>query len=292
VELDEFPGTVFRCTGEKLTAIDADGERTLIPPAYFRMFFNVFLADINGDGLPEFCATGNGGSGINWWQIVVYDYAAGKQYELIDRHYEYTLSMKDGQLLATQAEAFTHTLVKMGSLAIIDDGLAIVGPGREGVNVTGAVKSYNPGNPTTVYLYNDSIKYTAWIGAAGGSGQTEGAFAFEGIAPGTYTLVVNKAGHLNFTLQDIVVGDEDVDLTQDNRPEVRLIALRCGDINGDGMINDGDLTALWMTTNYNKRADQAANPLCDLNGDGMINDGDLTILWMTTNYNKGEVIVP
>ena len=70
------------------------------------------------------------------------------------------------------------------------------------------------------------------------------------------------------------------------------MAMRCGDINGDGMINDGDLTILWLPTNYNRNVLAAADARCDLNGDDMINDGDLTILWLTTNYNRGPTIVP
>ena len=56
-------------------------------------------------------------------------------------------------------------------------------------------------------------------------------------------------------------------------------------------MNDSDLTALWMASNYNKSAEGASDPLTDLNGDGMVNDSDLTILWMTANYNKGAVVI-
>jgi len=161
-----------------------------------------------------------------------------------------------------------------------------------GVFITGKVKSYNPKVPTTVQLMRDNIEmYTTTIGAATGSDQSEQTFTLEGVVPGTYTLVINKPAHTSFTVQTIVVEDENVDLTQDIRPEVRLMTLRCGDINGDGMINDGDLTALWMIANYNRNTSVASNHLCDLNGDGMINDGDLTILWMIVNYNRSRIII-
>ena len=93
-------------------------------------------------------------------------------------------------------------------------------------------------------------------------------------------------------MQTVVVGDEDVDLADDSRPEVRLMALPCGDVNGDGMINSADLAVLWRSDNFNKSAAQAAEPLCDLDGDGMINSADLAILWLATNFNKGAVSVP
>jgi len=110
--------------------------------------------------------------------------------------------------------------------------------------------------------------------------------------PGTYTLVVTKPGHTSFTVSTITVGDADIDLTQDMRPEVRAITMLCGDINGDNMINDADLTVLWRTDNYKKSTAIANNPLSDLNGDGMVNDADLTILWRTDHYNKGSVTIP
>ena len=68
--------------------------------------------------------------------------------------------------------------------------------------------------------------------------------------------------------------------------------LRCGDVNGDNMINSADLAVLWMEANFNKGAAQAAEPLCDLDGDGMVNSADLAILWMEANFNKGAVSIP
>ena len=160
-----------------------------------------------------------------------------------------------------------------------------------GVTVSGLVKSYNPGNITTLKLIQDSAeKYTFTIEGVSGSGQAVQPFTFTDVAPGDYTLVVTKDVHTTITVQKITVGTTDLDLTQDSRDAVKCMTPPCGDINGDGMINDGDLAILWMATNYNKSADQAVDPQCDLNGDGMINDGDLAILWMAANYNKGNVI--
>jgi len=69
------------------------------------------------------------------------------------------------------------------------------------------------------------------------------------------------------------------------------MTLSCGDISGDGLINDADLTILWRAGNYNRKAGESENDRCDLNGDGLINDADLTILWLTYNYNRGPVII-
>ena len=161
-----------------------------------------------------------------------------------------------------------------------------------GVRVAGKVKSYNPKKPTTLkLLQGETVMYETAINSTIGSGQTEQEFIFWGITPGTYKLVVLKESHTKFTVMNIDVGNVDVELTEDVREPVKMITLLCGDINGDGMINNGDLTDLWLVSNYNKSADNVENPDCDLNGDGMVNNSDLTILWLAANYNKGEVIV-
>jgi len=164
----------------------------------------------------------------------------------------------------------------------------------DGVTLTGTVRSYNPKNETTLRLMQGTTEvYRTTIEAASsGMGQVEQRFDIVGVAPGTYSLVINKTVHTSFTLQNITVGSQNIDLRLDTRPDVRVMTLRCGDINGDGMINDADLAELWKAANYNKSAvAQGVNERCDLNGDGMVNDADLAILWLAANYNKGAALV-
>lgn len=160
-----------------------------------------------------------------------------------------------------------------------------------GAAVTGSVRSYNPGNATTIKLSGEAGTYETTIATASGSEPLTQPFRFDSVAPGTYTLVISKPAHTLFTVRNVVVGAADVDLNHDSRPAVRVMTLLCGDINGDSMINDGDLTALWRNDTYNKSTTSAFVPLADLNGDGMVNDADLTILWRTDHYNKGVVII-
>jgi hypothetical protein len=162
-----------------------------------------------------------------------------------------------------------------------------------GFTVSGLVKSYNPQHCTYLALCREGeaeAAYTCTIEKENsGSGQWEQPFSFPAVEPGTYTLTITKAAHTKFTVHNIVVADKEVDLTQDGRPEVQLMTMRCGDINGDGNINNSDLTILWQQANYNRSAAAAANELCDLNGDGLINNIDLTILWLAYNYNRGGI---
>lgn len=158
--------------------------------------------------------------------------------------------------------------------------------------VSGRVKSYDPKHITNIQLMQDGEEICqTTIAGINGYEQLEQDFAFVGVAPGIYSLVIKKDFHTNFTVQNLVVKDKDLDLTLDSRPEVQLMTLRCGDINGDGLVNDADLTVLWRSGNYNKRAGEAENSWCDLNGDDLINDADLTILWLAYNYNRGQIII-
>ena len=161
-----------------------------------------------------------------------------------------------------------------------------------GVKVSGQIRTYNPDKSATIKLMQGDKEIDKIdIPVETGTGQRDQDFEFKDVAPGTYSLVITKDAHTKFTLRSIIVSDQNVDLTEDDRPEVRLMILRCGDVNGDGVIDDRDLTILWLTSNYFKNTAQAANPLCDFNGDGVIDDRDLTTLWLTYNYYRGEIAI-
>jgi hypothetical protein len=164
---------------------------------------------------------------------------------------------------------------------------------EDGICVSGKIKSYNPNKPITIQLMKaeNEIAYTETFEGSGGYGLEEQEFIIPDVAPGIYDLVIIKDAHTKLTVKNVTVSNEDLDLTKDIRPEVQLMTLRCGDINGDGLINDADLTILWRAGNYNRKADEAENSWCDLNGDGLINDADLTILWLAYNYNRGAIII-
>jgi hypothetical protein len=161
----------------------------------------------------------------------------------------------------------------------------------QGVPLSGKIKSYNPKAPATVQLLqNNAEVYATSIPTADGSGQLEQDFLFEGVAPGTYTLLITKPAHASYTVNNIVVTDENIDLTQSSQAQIKLMTLLTGDIDGGGFINVSDLNTVWSRSNYNKPA-ASANPLCDLNGDGSINVTDLNIVWSRVNYNKSAVAV-
>jgi hypothetical protein len=187
--------------------------------------------------------------------------------------------------------SFSDAYGNLSSCGISDfliPAINIPGPNS---NVKGCVLTYNPKIPTIVKLIQNNAEVKIEIAPEEGIGQVKQDFVFDNITPGTYTLVITKALHTMFTVNNLVVGEDGLDLTQDSRDAVKTMTLLCGDVNGDGEINQADLNILWQPLNYNKRVSEGADPRCDLNGDGEVNQIDLNILWQLVNYNKGPVVI-
>ena len=158
----------------------------------------------------------------------------------------------------------------------------------DGVAISGLIRSYNPNNDTTIRLLDrDAVKYETIIPGTPGVGQVEQMFTLENVEPGTYSLVVTKLAHTSFTLTDIVVSDEDIDLTQENRDEIMVITLTPGDINGDGQIDTRDLSILM--SNFGPVAENIVRAVADLNGDGQVDSSDLALLMNGINQSNIEV---
>lgn len=127
LKLPEYPDTGFQWTPSEIKAVNSGGEKILITGM---PIWNVYLEDLTGDGLPEFCATVSFGSGFIDTRVVVYDYASGKLYELSDRtYYDYALSIKNGRLVVKQSE-YNGAEIAIGNLAISDGELIGIGINR------------------------------------------------------------------------------------------------------------------------------------------------------------------
>ncbi|GAU79681.1 hypothetical protein [Fusibacter sp. 3D3] len=112
--LPEFPGITFTWSSEKVTA----GDKVLFQGM---PVWNVYLTDLTNDGKPEFCATVSFGSGIVDTHIIVYDYATDKVYPLADRtHYDYYLSMDEGEISVTQTEYMHEKPLVSAKLQLIN----------------------------------------------------------------------------------------------------------------------------------------------------------------------------
>ena len=160
------------------------------------------------------------------------------------------------------------------------------------ISVSGTIKSYNPGNATTIQLMRGGVEqYKTTIPAATGSGQVPQSFSFKSVPKGTYDLVVTKEAHLTYTVKNVVVGDTDLDLTKHSNAAISTITLLCGDIDGNGFINSTDLGIILKGQNYGKSTATAGDKAADLDGNGFINSTDLGIVLQGQHYGKSAVSV-
>ena len=164
---------------------------------------------------------------------------------------------------------------------------------KEGVKISGKVQSYNPKNETVLVLkQNGTEKARTEISAATGSGQQTQDFSFEAVPEGTYDLVVTKAGHLTYTIKDVIVRSEDIDLTAMTGKAYQTITLLAGDVDGDGWINSTDLGIVLQGQNYGKQAFLSGTKAeADIDGDGWINSTDLGIILQGQHYGKAGVSI-
>ena len=148
INLEAFPGVTFHWTPEQVSAVLEDGK---ILPLYTGMpIWNVFFTDLTGDGLPELCSTLTIGSGVGDNRIIIYDYANGASYSLEDRmEYDYSLSLKDGMLIATKQVYSTDkkgAVVENGYLAYLNDTIQIVPMTVASTESTTSTTSVDKGN--------------------------------------------------------------------------------------------------------------------------------------------------
>lgn len=124
INLDAFPGVTFRWSPEKVEAVTDTG----ILPLYTGMpIWNVFFADLMGDGLPELCSTLSISSGVANTCIIVYDYANGASYALQSRmQYDYSLSVQDDRLVVTKRRSADGQVVQTAYLAYVQNTVSLI----------------------------------------------------------------------------------------------------------------------------------------------------------------------
>lgn len=153
-----------------------------------------------------------------------------------------------------------------------------------GVTVSGQVTSYNGNNGFTAALTQDGVtKASTTVSGNGSSGQATQSFSISGVVPGTYDLVVTKAGHLTYTIKGVVVGSSNVDLTASSNTNISTITLLAGDLNGDDKINNTDLKT--FRNNFGLTGESVTNQYADITGDGKINNTDLKVFRLNFGLN-------
>jgi len=188
----------------------------------------------------------------------------------------------DGQVInvdGTRQFVFTttHFSTFMATTETIFNDYAAAEGLSPGITLSGKVKSYNPKNELSITLKdaeNNTIQATTISTPTETSGLTTQDFTFTGVAPGTYDLVVQKDGHLDYTIKSVVVGEKDIDLTQMTGKAYQTITLLAGDVNGDGKIFANDFKLI--RENLMKTGSAISDTRADINGDGKVFANDFT----------------
>lgn len=288
----------FAITRDKLT-VDAEKKTITFELHLFKQLALTLPTLHPGDEIPTTSEVGGVPCGmyvrgVSWKEPKPSGYAgaAGTEYTILE------LALKtDGDCLpmiptvtdttadpvscTVNGKPYTCTIIADRGLVCIKDVKVPVVP--EGVSVSGTVKSYNPGNVTTIQLMQGGAeKYSTTIDPTTGSGQKEQSFTFASVAAGKYDLVVVKPGHLSYTVTGVVVGDAALDLATHTNAAISTITLLAGDVNGDGKINLTDLSI--FKNNFGKTGSAVTNLLADITGDGKINLLDLGVF--KNNFGK------
>jgi hypothetical protein len=97
--------------------------------------------------------------------------------------------------------------------------------------ILGQTRTYDPKKATTLQLLQGgTVVQTITVAAeATGQGQQTQPFTFEDVVPGTYQIVVTKAAHTSFTINNVLIGHGNLDLKQNSRSDISTMTMRCGD---------------------------------------------------------------
>ena len=128
---NEFPGITFTYTPYEIVAStswenDKTAERAVLISGM--PIWNAYFCDLTGDGKPDICSQVSYGSGIIDNRVIIYDYANGVSYSLIDRgNYDYCLRMNDadGYLYVDKYIYNSDELVTSGRLVFKDETLQL-----------------------------------------------------------------------------------------------------------------------------------------------------------------------
>ena len=122
--LDEYPDMTLCAYSDRLDAVYADRVDTLFNGM---PVWNVYFADVTGDGRPDVCATISVGSGIIDERVMICDLAEGKLYELSARgKYDYTLYLEGDLLYIMKRDNASGDVVERGPVSFYENSFKAV----------------------------------------------------------------------------------------------------------------------------------------------------------------------
>ena len=181
---------------------------------------------------------------------------------------------------------------KVGNAVIIAVRDPSVPLPRETHTLSGSVTSYvSTGDVKLKLVSGREVVSTLNLAKGEGTGLITRGFQFEKVKNGTYDIVVEQSGHLPYTINGIVVLNNDVSLNSSTNFNISNIVLTAGDINGDGCVDLKDITLLTSSNTYGKAYSEAETKAADLNGDGCFDLKDLAIITSEKNYGKSATVI-
>ena len=148
------------------------------------------------------------------------------------------------------------------------------------------VTSYDTSYSIVVYLkQNGTTKKTIpKLGTQTGQ-LTSSVITVTNVTPGVYDLVIVKSGCLDYTIKNVVVTADGVDLTSHSNPAIRNITLLAGNMDTNGEINLQDLYQ--FRSNFGKSGSNITNSNADIDGNGIVNLQDLNVF--RSSYGKSAL---
>lgn len=199
------------------------------------------------------------------------------------------ISVSDGATTITDLKAGTYEIRVKETDTTKAGAVAEVAVALNGHNITGNITSYNGAWAITYKLINENneeitgtLEFEPLDDTAG---QKTQAFTISAVPNGTYQLIFSKTSHLDYTVNNVVVQDSDLDLSV----YVSSFEMGAGDINGDGSINAIDGNVVIRAANFGKSitAEGVTNPEANINGDSSINALDGNVIILAKYFGKG-----
>ena len=156
-------------------------------------------------------------------------------------------------------DAYKVNIYALPDTAPYDETIAI-----EGNIIT---YDYRDDNTCEIKLKNSSGNVISTINSG-----IDGEFYIDLPERGIYSIVISKAGYLDYTISSINVN-------RNMHVILKNIRMITGDVNGDGVVNNADMALLQQAVN-----DGTYDVKYDLNGDGRVNNDDIIVLQDVLKY--------
>ncbi len=169
IQLSQFPDITFKYTPHDIiatTSLDESNPYERVILISGMPIWNAYFYDLTGDGLPEICAQASYGSGIIDSRVIIYDYAKGISYKLVDRgNHDYYLRMVNGCLYVDKWIYNSGDFVASGKLIFKDGCIQIEGHDTRENSVTDILETQNQENNTeapsgTVFYHDKNLDGT------------------------------------------------------------------------------------------------------------------------------------